>query len=160
MIRGKPKQPNAKIAAHASGDSQAADAFAGLTDQAKKTRRKPDPTKARTTHKGSLLKSILADSKLDKDAARRVVNAGIEGLGIPELASLVVYEIEVARRAFEDGSLVSKDYIVALNKIASQVAAAAQLSAAQPGGLPSKIEVTFTTGDDTKPDIGDIVDVE
>ena len=36
MIRGKPKQPNAKIAAHASGDSQAADAFPGVTDQAKK----------------------------------------------------------------------------------------------------------------------------
>lgn len=79
-----------------------------------------------------------------------------------DLATLVCYEIRLARKFFENGELAAKDLIVALTKLSSQAAAVAQLSQAGAGNTATKLEITFAAPDGAavQGPVGDVIDVE
>lgn len=137
MLRGQPKSAATAPPAHAAGRGPAAQVLGAPA------RRKPDPTQPRKSHKSSLLQAILADTKLDADAVKRVVKAGAEGVDLASLSCLVVYQLEIARRCYADGTLASKDFLVAVGKVAQQVAAAVQLESANPAHGPATVTVHF-----------------
>ena len=124
--------------------SQAADAFDGLVNPSEAFK-KNDPRQPRKTHKLSLEGAILSDPNLSPADKKAIILAGKNGVTVGDLSMLVVYELKVAQRFFDANRLEAKDFIVAMNKIASQVAAAAQLGVSQQAGIPSKINVTFTS---------------
>ena len=165
-------------------ETQAPDAFDGLvnpppepqppvaTAPAKTTtpRKKTSPRQPRKSHKLSLEGAILGDDKLDPADRKAIVQAGKVGVTVGDLSMLVVYELRTAQRLFASGELAAKDFVVALNKIASQVAAATQLSITSQPGVPSRVQVGFTCNSPFVVDgareraapgpCGDIVEVE
>ncbi len=142
MQRGRPKSDPTTPSRKGRIETQAPDAFDGLANPTPKTN---DPRQPRKTHKLSLEGAILSDPNLSKADKLAIVAAGKNGVTVGDLAMLVTYELKVAQRFFANSTLAAKDYIVALNKIASQVAAAAQLGVSQQAGIPSQIAVTFTS---------------
>ncbi len=138
----------------------------------KPTARKSDPTQPRQSRKSSLLSVILADTSLDPAAVKRIKGAHGAGLDVADLAAFVTYQIEIVRQAYASGQLAAKDLIVGLNKIGSQVAAAAQLGTA--GGTGgANVNVTFNGVGPTStrpeaaqivtqfdPDVGDTIPTE
>lgn len=124
--------------------SQGADAFDGLLNPSEPVKRN-DPRQPRKTHKLSLEGAILSDPNLTPADRKAIALAGKNGVTVGDLSMLVVYELRLAQRLFAEGTLAAKDFVVACNKIASQVAAAAQLGVSQQAGIPSKINVTFTS---------------
>lgn len=116
---------------------------------------------------------MLSDERLSPQAKRRIRQAAVTPVTPDSLGAFAHYSVEVARTAMEGGELALKDYIVALNKAGSQLAAAAQLSQSAPGGGGATVvEVHFTgTGPtSTHPDcaprptpdpvIGDLIDAD
>ncbi len=106
-------------------------------------------TQSRQQHKHGFVSMLLDDPRLDDGDKKAIRHASDVGLTAGDVAALVAYELRLAQKFYGDGitgSLASKDFIVALNKIASQAAAAAQMAAANVAtNLPSKLEVTFTS---------------
>jgi len=140
---------------------------ATATAGAAKQKRKP-PNR---TLKSSLLQVILADTSLDAEAAKRIVSVHTNGLSLEDLAGFVAYQIELARHAVETNQLDSERFMVAMTKIGSQVAAAAQLGGPNTSG--AKIAISFSgTGktsqrpevaaqsSQTDADVGDIIETE
>jgi len=114
---------------------------------------------------------ILADTSLDAEAAKRIVSVHTNGLSLEDLAGFVAYQIELARHAVETNQLDSERFMVAMTKIGSQVAAAAQLGGPNTSG--AKIAISFSgTGktsqrpevaaqsSQTDADVGDIIETE
>lgn len=141
MKKGRPKSgPTTPPRKGRPSGSQTADAFDGVAKAVKAN----DPRKPRKTHKHSLAWAILADPNLSDEDKKAIVQAGKTGLSVGDLAMLVVYELRTAQRLFDAGKLEGKDFIVATNKIASQVAAGAQMAVTQDAGVPSRVNVAFT----------------
>lgn len=136
----------------------------GATELAKPKRQPTTPTKR------TMLKAILADKRLTADDKRMIEAGAREGLTGEDLTAFVLYELITVKRLYLDGKLEPKDYVVGMNKIASQMAAAVQLGTGRddaPGGAPSKIEIIVTPPEGGQVQVragrevvGDIIDVD
>jgi F420-0:gamma-glutamyl ligase len=137
-----------------------------------RTKRKSDPTKPRQSSKRALLGCILGDTRLTADDRKCISQAHRDGVTLQDLAALTVYQLRLAQTFFESGDLAGKDLIVALGKVTSAVAAAAQLGQGSGPGGAATITVTFVGSGPTsdRPEaaqttarddvVGDVVDVE
>ena len=119
--------------------SQAGDAFIGLAQAQSKF----SPKKPRQSRKKSLTSLLCEDARLTKGDIQAVQHAASEGLSVSDLSALVTYQILMAKRFFDGGELAAKDFIVAMNKCASQAATCAQLAQGPSIVLPSSIAITF-----------------
>ena len=145
MKAGKPKTDQTKPARQARARNNAAVAVD-----------KPKPKKPRAATKRGLLAFLCADQRLDQAARNRITQAWQDGVTPEAVAAFTVYCLELAVRGNADGDLEFKDLMVALTKIGSHIAAAAQLGQGGGGGGAS-ISVTFAgTGPaSTHPEIGE-----
>lgn len=183
MRSGRPKsdqtQPARQSRARSNSTAAAGLATAGDTDtsdtttKAGRPRKSSDPTAPRATRKRSLLSAITADPRLTTADKKKITEAHEDGLTVQDLAALCVYELRLAQRLFEAGELAAKDVVVAIGKMTSHVAAAAQLGAAVGGSSGASISITFDAGSapssdrpegqprtPTDPQIGDIIEAE
>ena len=155
MKGGRPKNDPSQAPTRPRPDSQVADLIQPIP-AAKRTRAN---TQARQSHKRGFMGLLLADPRLDDADRKAIKNAAENGMTTADIAALVAYELRLAQKFHADQSLSSKDLIVALTKIASQAAAAAQLAAANTAqNLPSRLEVSFMQGGalaTTDPILGD-----
>lgn len=129
-----------------------------------------------------LLAGIVAESakrkvddksapKLSGAAVKRVRAAAGKGLDVADLSALVQYQLEIARLEYAAGRLDPKDFMVALNKIGSQIAAAAQIAGGGDGGAAVTITFNSNGPSSTRPEalaqvrttdpvIGDVIPCE
>jgi hypothetical protein len=147
MRAGKPKLAADTPPKRGRPKSQASDAGA-----------LPKP-KLDASNNRALLTAILRDERLTAEDRDTIQQAAREGINLADLAAMVSYELTLARRLYAEAALDAKDLMVALNKIASQVAAAAQLGVGQESGGSTRIEVVVRGGGEAVP-VGDMVDVE
>ena len=175
MKRGGPKTSVTTVPRRTRARTAASPA-AGVAEavaEAKTVKRKSrDNTQPRQQKKQSLLAFMLSDERLSPEAKARIKDAAVTPVTPDSLGAFAHYSVEVARTAMEGGELAMKDYIVALNKAGSQLAAAAQLSQSAPGAGTTVVEVRFTgmgatsSHPDCKPRpvpdpvIGDIIDAD
>lgn len=160
MKAGRPKSSSSKIARRTARSDDLATADL--------QQRKPA---ARTRTTRSLLTVLLGDPRLDADDREAISDAHSSGLTVQDLSALTVYELRLAQILHAEGELASKDLIVALNKAATHVAAAAQLGASDQS-TGADITVTFLAvgGSSGRPEaaqlrppdpvVGDTIDAE
>lgn len=136
-------------------------------------RKSRNKTLPRQTPKNTLLSVLCRHPSLTADDITAIRGAHASGLTIGDLAAITVYELRLAQMFYDNGELAAKDLVVALQKTASHVAAAAQLTQENAGGGPTKITVEFV-GDgptSTRPEavqyaarhdavVGDLIDAE
>jgi hypothetical protein len=170
---GRPKGPIDKPARRSRAQSQKPDVFASVLESGEQPPGLAKPKRRNVQKpKRSLLGAILNDPALTKADKTAILDASESGLTLSDLSALVIYELKCAQRFFADGTLAAKDYVVATNKIATQIAAAAQMAAtASTANIPSRIDISFDVNDSAIPTsdrvdrplpgpTGDRVDVE
>jgi hypothetical protein len=118
----------------------------------------------------TLLDTLANDVRLSADDRVAIRTAAERGIELTDLAALTVYEIRLARAMLERDELTAREFMVALNKAGSHVAAAAQLGQSQKPSV-SSVSVTFTgTGptseregmrrSPTDAEVGDLIETE
>ncbi len=155
-------------------------AAAALTDPdiaAASGRKRPGPKPAtprrkRGPNRRGLLRAILSDPRLTKGDKEAIGQAHVDGLSIADLAAFATYEVKIAQRLHELGELDAKALLVAINKAASHVAAAAQLASASNETSGANITVVMQgvgptstrseIADQAQPDpvVGDVIETE
>ena len=135
MKAGKPKSDKTKKSARGGPENQSNDRTRGLD---KKT------AAAAPKRESKLLALLLLDTRLSDCDRERITAAAEQSIDTTDLAVLITYQIVHVMNAREDGEVDAKATIVALNKISSLAAAAAQLSGAGAGGKGANINVTFS----------------
>ena len=164
-MRGGRPTTKTKAAAKAAPENQ-------LADRTRAARLAKSPKSAvapPSRRKSTLLKILLNDAALSA-ADKKVIRAAARGtIDAGDLAAMVAYQVIFTRRAYEAEELTAKDAIVSLNKAASQMQAAIQLSEGDAAGATS-IAVSFTLDGLPSADhgkarpapgpTGDLIDVE
>jgi hypothetical protein len=118
----------------------------------------------------SLLSTLIDDPRLTPSDRMAIQSAHSNGIELTDLAALTVYEIRLARAMLEAGELTPREFMVALNKSGSHVAAAAQLGQTSKP-TTSNVVIAFSgTGPSSERDgarvvptdehIGDMVETE
>lgn len=170
MKPGRPKTSSAKPARQSRAKKSAVVVDPSLTKEGRPRRANQNDLPPRSP-KSSLLTTLTSDPRLTEEDRAAIESAHEQGMTLADLAALTAYEIRMARVFLQSQELAPKDFIVAIGKAASHVAAAAQLGQANaPTG--ANISVTFNgTGlTSTRPEavqrtgrdeqVGDLVDTE
>lgn len=111
-----------------------------------------------------LLAGIVAESakrevddksapKLSGAALKRVRAAAGKVLDVSDLSALVQYQLEIARIEYAAGRLEPKDFMIVLNKLGSQIAAAAQIAGGGDGGAAVTITFNSNGPSSTRPEV-------
>ena len=158
MRTGRPKSPNDKPARQSRARNAAA------SDNQRSGAQKASAASS------TLLDTLANDPRLSPDDRAAVRAAHEHGIELTDLAALTVYEIRLARAMLEADELTPREFMVALNKAGSHVAAAAQLGQAQKPAT-SNVLVSFSgTGPSSEredagrvpvdPQVGDLIETE
>lgn len=114
----------------------------------------------------------MSDPRLTKGDKEAIAQAHADGLSVADLAAFATYEVKIAQRLFELEKLDAKALLVAINKAASHVAAAAQLAIGGNESSGANITVVMQGAGPTStrpeiverpapdPQVGDLIETE
>lgn len=141
MKAGRPKGPNDRPARSTHGRGQAADRTLGARNRSR------DNRQPRQTSKCSLSRAMRDLPPLSAEDWAEIEAVAAQPFGAREVAQCIASQLIFANRCLETGTISAKDYVVALNKIGSQIAAAVQLRAKGGSEGPS-VRITWADDDD------------
>lgn len=167
MKTGRPRKSPDAPAARGRPRSHKADRTLGADERAAAKAKSERPKGA--GRERSLMSLLLRDASLKPAHKTAIRQAAADGISLSDVAAWVTYLFARIQIGLEDESLNLESATVALGKLSTHVAAAAQLAVEHKPGFTGVVRVEFSSSDPAVPTtdhalppgpVGDVVDVE